>query len=81
MTPTVEIVEVGGQARGRFADLPERERRRIVQFVYRQELADRREPEPARLSRLTLGGRVDGQVAGEPAARPHGDMGVETGTM
>ena len=44
LTPTVEIVEVGGQARGRFADLPERERRRIVQFVYRQELADRREP-------------------------------------
>jgi hypothetical protein len=47
LTPTVEVVEPGVVARGRFSVMPERERRRIVQFVYRQELAERREPEPA----------------------------------
>lgn len=47
LTPTVEVVEPGVVARGRFATMPERERRRIVQFVYRQELAERRATEPA----------------------------------
>lgn len=48
LTPTVQIVEAGGQARGRFADLPEPERKRIVQYIYRRELAERREPSVSR---------------------------------
>jgi hypothetical protein len=43
LTPTIEILESGLVTRGRFLAMPESERRRIVQYVYRQELAERRE--------------------------------------
>ena len=42
LTPTIEILESGFVMRGRFLEMPESERRRIVQYVYRQELAERR---------------------------------------
>lgn len=42
LTPTVEILVGGLQAQGRFAPMPERERQRIVQFVYHEEIAERR---------------------------------------
>jgi c-di-GMP-binding flagellar brake protein YcgR len=41
LTPTVEVVEPGTVARGRFSLMPERDRRRIVQYVYHRELAAR----------------------------------------
>jgi hypothetical protein len=47
LTPTIEILETGVVTRGRFATMPESERRQIVQFVYRQELAERRATETA----------------------------------
>jgi hypothetical protein len=41
LTPVMDVL-VGGQlAQGRFCPMPERERRRIVRYVYRQELAER----------------------------------------
>jgi hypothetical protein len=43
LTPTIEILESGLVSRGRFLAMPENERRQIVQYVYRQELAERRE--------------------------------------
>jgi hypothetical protein len=42
LTPLVEVLVGGTSAHGRFAPMPERDRRRIVQYVYRQELAERR---------------------------------------
>lgn len=42
LTPLVEVLHSGTSVRGRFGPMPERDRRRIVQFVYRQELAERR---------------------------------------
>lgn len=42
LTPTVRVLAPGRLSRGRFGAMPERERRRIVQFVYRQELEERR---------------------------------------
>jgi hypothetical protein len=47
LTVNTEILVGGLSAQGRFAPMPERDRQRIVQFVYRQELAQRRE-EPLR---------------------------------
>jgi len=47
LTPTVEVLESGTVSRGRFSEMPERERRRIVQYVYRQELAERQADETA----------------------------------
>ena len=41
LTPVVDVLIGGLFAQGRFAPMPERERCRIVQFVYRQELAER----------------------------------------
>jgi hypothetical protein len=47
LTPVVDVL-IGGQlAQGRFWPMPEAERRRIVQFVYRQELAERQRAEAA----------------------------------
>ena len=47
LTPIVNVL-IGGQlAQGRFNPMPEGERRRIVQFVYRQELAERQRAEAA----------------------------------
>jgi c-di-GMP-binding flagellar brake protein YcgR len=47
LTPVVDVL-IGGQlAQGRFCPMPEVERRRIVQFVYRQELAERQRAEAA----------------------------------
>lgn len=42
ITPIVEVLIGGLAIQGHFGPLPERDRRRIVQFVYRQELAERR---------------------------------------
>lgn len=42
LTPVVRVLAPGRSARGQFSTMPERERRRIVQYVYRQELAERR---------------------------------------
>jgi hypothetical protein len=46
LTPTVEILIGGIFAQGRFDPMPERDRKRIVQFVYRQELARRQNARP-----------------------------------
>jgi hypothetical protein len=47
LTPVMDVL-IGGQlARGRFCPMPERERRRIVQYVYRQELAERQRVQTA----------------------------------
>jgi c-di-GMP-binding flagellar brake protein YcgR len=47
LMPVMEVL-IGGQlARGRFCPMPERERRRIVQYVYRQELAERQRVQAA----------------------------------
>jgi c-di-GMP-binding flagellar brake protein YcgR len=46
----VQILIGGLAAQGRFVSMPERDRRRIVQFVYRQELAERRRAEAAELA-------------------------------
>lgn len=47
LTPVVDVL-VGGQlAQGRFCPMPEHERRRIVQFVYRQELVERQRAQAA----------------------------------
>ena len=47
LTPVMDIL-VGGQlAQGRFRPMPERERRRIVQYVYRQELVERQRAQAA----------------------------------
>jgi hypothetical protein len=43
ITPLVDVVVGGLGIQGHFASMPERDRRRIVQYVYRQELADRRQ--------------------------------------
>lgn len=48
LTPTVQVLAGGAIVRGRFLQMPERERRRIVQFVYRQELAERLRVEGSR---------------------------------
>ncbi|MGE3907833.1 MAG: PilZ domain-containing protein [Chloroflexota bacterium] len=42
LTPVVQVVVPGQTAHGRFERVSETERRRIVQYVYRQELAERR---------------------------------------
>lgn len=42
ITPTVEVLVPGTTAQGRFDPLSDADRRRIVQFVYRQEVAARR---------------------------------------
>ncbi|MCC7371218.1 MAG: PilZ domain-containing protein [Chloroflexi bacterium] len=42
ITPTVEVLVPGTTAQGRFDPLGEVERRRVVQFVYKQEVAARR---------------------------------------
>ena len=42
LTPIVEMLVPGHAAQGRFEMLTEADRRRIVQYVYRQELAERR---------------------------------------
>jgi hypothetical protein len=42
LSVTAEILIGGLAAQGRFSEMPERDRRRIVQYVYRQELAERR---------------------------------------
>jgi hypothetical protein len=47
LTPIVDVLDGGEIARGRFCPMPERERRRIVQFVYRQELVERQRAEAA----------------------------------
>ena len=47
LTPIVDVLDGGEVARGRFCPMPERERRRIVQFVYRQELVERQRAEAA----------------------------------
>ena len=47
LTPVMDVL-IGGQlAQGRFCPMPERERRRIVQYVYRQELAERQRAQAA----------------------------------
>lgn len=47
LTPVVDVL-IGGQvARGQFCPMPEHERRRIVRYVYRQELAERQRAEAA----------------------------------
>ena len=40
--PVVEVLVPGSTAQGRFEMISEADRRRIVQYVYRQELAERR---------------------------------------
>ena len=47
MTPVVDVLDGGQVARARFCPMPERERRRIVQFVYRQELVERQRAQAA----------------------------------
>jgi hypothetical protein len=47
LTVNTEILIGGLSAQGRFDPMPERDRQRIVQYVYQQELSQRRE-EPAR---------------------------------
>jgi hypothetical protein len=42
ITPIVEVLVPGSTAQGRFEVISEADRRRIVQYVYRQELAERR---------------------------------------
>ena len=47
LTPVVDVL-IGGQlAQGKFCPMPEGERRRIVQFVYRQELVERQRAQTA----------------------------------
>jgi hypothetical protein len=41
LKPVVDVLVGGIVARGRFAPMPEAERRRIVRYVYRQNLAGR----------------------------------------
>jgi len=43
ITPTVDVLVGGLGIQGHFAPMPERDRRRIVQYVYRQELAERQQ--------------------------------------
>jgi hypothetical protein len=47
LNATMEVLVGGLSAQGRFDPLEERERTRIVQYVYRQELAERRRTELA----------------------------------
>ena len=47
LTPTVEVLIGGLFAQGRFDPMPERDRRRIVQFVYRQEILRRQQAQAA----------------------------------
>jgi hypothetical protein len=47
LTPTVEVLVGGLCAQGRFGPMPERERQRIVQFVYHEEIAERRRAQAA----------------------------------
>jgi c-di-GMP-binding flagellar brake protein YcgR len=42
LTLTAEILVGGRTAQGRFGPMPDRDRQRIVQFVYQQELSQRR---------------------------------------
>lgn len=46
ITPTVDVLVGGFGIQGQFAPMPERDRRRIVQYVYRQDLAARRRQRP-----------------------------------
>ncbi len=43
ITPIVDVLVGGFGIQGHFAPMPERDRRRIVQYVYRQDLAERRQ--------------------------------------
>ncbi len=50
LTPTVEILVGGYAAQGRFGSISDADRRRIVQYVYREELAERRRIQAERLA-------------------------------
>lgn len=43
ITPTIDVIVGGLAIQGHFGPMPERDRRRIVQYVYRQELSERRQ--------------------------------------
>jgi hypothetical protein len=47
LTPTLSVLVGGSTAQGRFESISEAERRRIVQYVYRQEIAERRRAKAA----------------------------------
>lgn len=47
LTPVADILIGGTFAQGRFDPMPEHDRRRIVQYVYRQELAERQQAQAA----------------------------------
>jgi hypothetical protein len=47
LTPVVDVLDGGQVARGKFCPMPEDERRRIVQFVYHQELIERQRAQAA----------------------------------